>query len=262
MKFDPSYTQSWYEQLGAGEWDRWDQSPTTKLREKLFLHHLFAAVSKGGRVLDAGCGAGRFTAPMIQAGAKVTAFDLSPVQLKLARERAPGAADYVQGSITDLGAFPDASFDTTVCIGGAISYTFEQAGRAMSELVRVTKPGGRVVLSVLSLFGSIHGSLPGVLQFDAEDNERVVSTGDLPRDFDTPHECHLYRVEELRTLMEGAGFDEVVLAAPGFLTVAHKDLELPKEGTPEYEFLLRMELEASLENPGGGPHIIGIGRRA
>src|SRR6185437_12156558 len=54
----------------------------------------------GRRVLEAGCGAGQLTAWLVEHGAVVTAFDVSPVMAGLARERAAGRA---QVMVADLG---------------------------------------------------------------------------------------------------------------------------------------------------------------
>ena len=48
--------------------------------------------------------------------------------------------------ITDLSRFPDRSFD-----GGPLSYVFDRADDALAEMLRVTRPGGYVLLSVSSL---------------------------------------------------------------------------------------------------------------
>ena len=45
------------------------------------------------------------------------------------------------------------------------------------------------------------------------------------------------------------------LYANGWLSAAHT-VDLPEEGTPDWELLVDMELEASRESPGAGPHII------
>ena len=57
--------------------------------------------------------------------------------------------------IADLSIFTDESFDATVCYGGALSYLRGDAPRALSELVRVTKPGGTVFTGVMSLYGTM-----------------------------------------------------------------------------------------------------------
>lgn len=254
LPFDPEHTREHYDRYGEQEWDRWERTPGMRMQHAIFLHHLRARVRAGDRVLDAGCGAGRYTRELIAMGADVTALDLSPVQLALCRERAPGARDYVLGSVTELGACADESFDVTLALGGVLSYCFDQAPRAVSELVRVTKRGGTLGLSVMSLFGTIHHFLPGVLAIDAETNRRILETGDLPRDV-SGHECHMFRTDELRSLL--CALADVELFGPGWLTGPTATAIADER----WEYLLEAEIAASGEAPGAGPHILAWGRR-
>lgn len=102
-----------------------------------------ARVTAGTRVLDAGCGAGLLSLLASLRGARVTAFDASPGLLEVVRERLP-EAEVLQG---DLEALPreDASFDAAVAVN-SLFYAQDMA-RAMQELVRVVRLGGRVVVT-------------------------------------------------------------------------------------------------------------------
>jgi ubiquinone/menaquinone biosynthesis C-methylase UbiE len=259
MTFDPQYTAAWYDTLGAGEWDRWERSAGSKVQYRLYLHHLRRIVQAGSRVLDAGCGAGRFTCELVKLGAEVVALDLSPKQLELCRERAPGALDYVLGSVTAMPQFPTASFDVVLALGGPLSYCFDQALAALMEMRRVAKPRGQLMASVMNTLGSLHGFLPGVLQVDAATNARILRTGELTRKTNEGHECQMYRLEGFRNLLEKAGFIDIDIQAPGWLASVH-ELELPPEDDPQWRFLLDAELEASRESPAAGTHLIGFAR--
>ncbi|MFA5787225.1 MAG: class I SAM-dependent methyltransferase [Actinomycetota bacterium] len=260
MRFDPQHTASYYDQYGTSEWDRWEKNSYMRMQWRIFLHHLDRKVRKGDQVLDAGCGAGRFTRELIARGAKVTALDLSPVQLDLCRKNAPGAQAYLLGSVTDLGMLPDQPFDVVLALGGPISYCFDQAPQALGELLRVLRPGGWLGLSVMGVFGAIHNFLPGVLSLDAEVNREIVATGDLGRDVNSGHECHMFRVAELRELLERAGVDDILITASGWLSALH-EFDLPEEGTAEWHWLLQAELEASEESPGAGTHLMAWAKR-
>jgi len=260
MSFDPAYTASWYDEYGSREWDRWDRTALMKLQYEVYAHHLSKLVDKGDRVLDAGCGAGRFTKELITLGAEVVALDISSVQLDLCRERAPGAKEYLQGSITDLVTLEDESFDTVLALGGVLSYCFEQVETALSELNRVARAGAQVMLSVMNLFGTIHEYLPGVMRGDALANARWLQDGVLLRELNDGHECKLYRESELRELLRTAGFEDVRIEAPGWLAGVHK-LELPESGSPQWRYLLAAELAASREVPAAGTHLVAFARK-
>jgi len=254
-RFDPDYTRSYYDRYGDRESARWKSGPRSRMQHEIYSHHLRTRVGAGAHVLDAGCGPGTFTSLLLQLGARVVCLDLSPVQLAMCRAAAPGAESYELGSITDLSRFQDAAFDITLALGGPLSYCFEQAPEAVRELTRVTKPGGLVGLSAMSLAGTIHRFLPEVLKTPIDINRQILSTGDLPRVGSLAgHECHMFRPEELRQLLSSA-LESVELFASGWL-VLDENACVPAEGSDEWRWLLEAELVASQESPGAGTHMI------
>ena len=57
--------------------------------------------------------------------------------------------------IVELPRFSDCEFDAVICCGGPISYVLERADDAVAELLRITRPGGYLLLSVMSLLGRL-----------------------------------------------------------------------------------------------------------
>jgi len=258
MRFDREYVQSWYDEYGDQESRRWSKSPVARMQYEIYVRHLRQRVKPGDRVLDCGCGPGTYARVAMEIGARVTCLDLSPVQLEACRESIPGADDYVLGTITDLSRFADASFDVCLALGGPLSYCFDQVGCAIRELSRVTRPGGLVGVSVMSLHGSLHHHLRGVLAVPLELNRRIVASGDLPREV-SGNECHMFRVDELAALLTDAGLVDLELSASGFLASVG-GVDLPEIGSAECEWLLDAEWAASIESPGAGTHIIAWAR--
>ena len=104
---------------------------------KLVLHHL----GQCSRVLDLGCGKGRFARLVKQANpaARVVALDLAEAMLRVA----PSDLLRVSASMLDL-PFPDKTFD-----GLYATESLEHAvdiERAIAEMCRVLKPGGRLLI--------------------------------------------------------------------------------------------------------------------
>ena len=112
---------------------------------------LFRAHARDGaprRVLDAGCGTGEVASRLARLWpqASITGVDLIESHLDLARARYPdlaGRMDLRTADILDL-PFDDVSFDLTVC--RHVLQAVPDASRALTELVRVTRPGGRLHL--------------------------------------------------------------------------------------------------------------------
>lgn len=105
-----------------------------------------AIVQPGDTVLDIAAGAGNASIPAALAGATVTASDLTPELFDRGRERAAEQGvdlDWVTADAENL-PFETASFDTVIsCVG--IMFAPHHAASA-GELLRVTRPGGRIGL--------------------------------------------------------------------------------------------------------------------
>ena len=103
----------------------------------------------GRRVLEVGCGAAPCARWLRSEGAEVVAFDLSRRQLehvRAAEARTGIAVPYLQADVSAL-PFADRSFDVACSAFGAIPFVVDSA-RAMREVARVLRPGGRWVFSV------------------------------------------------------------------------------------------------------------------
>lgn len=105
-------------------------------------------IVKGMRVLDVGCGDGTTAIPIAKLGADVLGVDIARNLVKAGNERVKkeGIANctFQEGDATNLSALKDRSFDLVVSIFGVMF-----APRPMDvakELVRVTKPGGRIIM--------------------------------------------------------------------------------------------------------------------
>ncbi|WP_062485704.1 class I SAM-dependent methyltransferase [Candidatus Nitrospira inopinata] len=100
-------------------------------------------------ILDAGCGSCAKSVLLASKGFRVTAVDYSADALKLAKETiyAQGLADRVTLKQEDLLglSFPDRSFQYALCWG--VLMHIPDVQRALSELARIVKPGGILVLS-------------------------------------------------------------------------------------------------------------------
>jgi demethylmenaquinone methyltransferase/2-methoxy-6-polyprenyl-1,4-benzoquinol methylase len=95
-------------------------------------------------VLEVGCGTG-FTTTGIAAKAgqqNIIALDLTPEQMRKAMEKLP-EVQYIRGDAENL-PFRDSTFDSCISAGSIEYWPNPQKG--ISEMARVTKPGGKVVV--------------------------------------------------------------------------------------------------------------------
>lgn len=130
-KAAPYYETGWQRQLRPAQ-------------KKLISH---ADLQKGQSVLDISCGTGLVTLPIAKAVApvgKVTAIDLSEGMLEKARARANehkiNNISFQQMDAESLD-FAENSFDVVVCSLGLMYFPNPQ--KALQEMFRVLKPGGR-----------------------------------------------------------------------------------------------------------------------
>jgi SAM-dependent methyltransferase len=105
------------------------------------------ALRPGESVLDVACGTGNLAIPAARAGARVTGVDIAPNLIAQARLEARLARRTIDFDIGDAEALPygDDRFDTTVTMFGAM-FAYRPV-RAAAELLRVTRPGGRVAMA-------------------------------------------------------------------------------------------------------------------
>lgn len=142
MDFDKaadSYDQ-WYETaLG-----RFADAVETQLVLELF------PLQKGDLVLDAGCGTGNFSLKLARKGVRVIGVDISPAMLAVAREKA--ARQGLEISFREMDFckldFRPASFDAVLSV---TAFEFmPEPDQAYAELMRVLKPGGHLLIGVIS----------------------------------------------------------------------------------------------------------------
>jgi demethylmenaquinone methyltransferase / 2-methoxy-6-polyprenyl-1,4-benzoquinol methylase len=101
-----------------------------------------AEVGPGARALDVATGTGDLAVELARRGAEVTGLDFSERMLELARAKCP-QIEWVEGNALEL-SFADEEFDAVTVGFGARN--FSDLDRGLSEMVRVAKPGGRVVI--------------------------------------------------------------------------------------------------------------------
>lgn len=139
-----------YETLAEAFAAKVDTKPHNAFYERPATLSLLPDVS-GRRVLDAGCGPGAYSAWLLEHGATVTGFDVSPRMVELAHQRTGGRADLWVGDLAaPLSRVADASIDVVLC---PLTLEYVRDWHApLREFRRVLVPGGIVVVSVTHPF--------------------------------------------------------------------------------------------------------------
>ena len=102
------------------------------------------------KIIEVGAGTGRYSVTLAKEGVNVTAVELIQHNLEILKSKLDGSEPItaIQGNALDLSAFPDSSFDITLLLGPMYHlYTREEKLQALSEAVRVTKPGGYIFVA-------------------------------------------------------------------------------------------------------------------
>ena len=103
----------------------------------------------GDSALDAGTGSGNLAAALVRRGANVTGIDFCEPAFVLARQKAP-AATFMFGDLTRPLQFADASFDLVACSAVLHVLNRDEQRFAVTELARVLRPGGRLVITAFA----------------------------------------------------------------------------------------------------------------
>lgn len=271
--YQPESVSQYFDEYGAREWERLVRTPADEVSLYIHTHYLKKYISPSQKMLEIGAGAGRFTQILASLGAQIMVADISSVQLELNKKFSveygfrQAIIDWQQVDICDLSRFEPGSFDAVIAFGGPFSYVLDKRDLALSECLRVLKPEGLLLLSVMSLWGSAHGFLDGVLSIPPEANQKITSTGDItPATFPGRQRnfMHFFRASELLSWLEKAGLTVIDRSASNCLSLTwNESLKQIRGDADKWNELLRMELESCADEGclNMGTHMIAVARK-
>ena len=194
--------RAFYESFWAGLPD--DPEPWAWERRRSLL---LAEARRGERVLDLGCGAGRFVAALRRAGADPVGVEIAEAALERARRNAPGEDLRL---LEPDGSVPleHGSVDLVWC--SEVLEHVADVGHLLLEARRVLRPGGRLLVTV-----PFHGRLKGA----------AIALGRFDAHFD-PEGQHLrfFTRGSLDRTLRDAGFDDVRIELSGGLPLLRESL--------------------------------------
>jgi SAM-dependent methyltransferase len=270
---DREKIRAMYDGAGDKEWERLERDARGRVAFEVHRRFLSRYLTPSQHVLEIGAGPGRFTFVLADLGVTVEVTDFSQVQLDHNRSRVEGSdaeRAVVSRSLLDIcdtSRYADGSFDAVVAYGGPLSYAFEDAPEAVTGLLRILKPGGVLVASVMGLLGSWRYFLGGVVEetklYGDEANDLVFDTGDI-RHMPTGHTCKMFRSHEIVDLVNACGGEMLAMSASNWASLGDPELLSVLEDDPDqWARFLDKEVRACAE-PGavdGGTHILFAARR-
>jgi 2-polyprenyl-6-hydroxyphenyl methylase / 3-demethylubiquinone-9 3-methyltransferase len=141
-----------FDRLAARWWDADGESRPLHDLNPVRLNYIAERVTlKGMRVLDVGCGGGILSEALSRAGASVTAIDLAPRVLDVARLHLHESnlhVDYREIAVEELAREMPASFDAITCM--ELLEHVPDPGSVIGAIADLLKPGGRAFFSTLN----------------------------------------------------------------------------------------------------------------
>jgi SAM-dependent methyltransferase len=260
-----------YDRLGDEEWNRLTGTVAGRVSLEIHTRFIDRWLPAGARVLEIGAGPGRFTEILADRGCAIVVADLSPVQLDLNRRYIADtpAENCVQRreilDICDTSRYADGEFDAVVAYGGPLSYAFDFAAEALRGLLRVVKPEGVILASVISTLGTWRDKMPAITEWaeiHGEDaNDAILRTGDFRQAMtkDQSHLCRMFRWSEIAALVRDAGGVVLDGSASNWASLADADvLTRIESDSDRWRRFLDHEEDACRESGArdGGTHIL------
>lgn len=229
------------------------------------MHYIRRYLKKGMRVLEIGAATGRYSHALAQEGWQVDAVELLPRNIEQFRANTqPGEPVTIrQGNACDLHFLADSTYDMTLLLGPMYHlFTREEQHAALSEAIRVTKPGGVILAaycmgdaSILS-YGFIRGKIHEIIDKCMLDPE-TFETFSHPWDI-----FELYRREDIDALRSAFPVTRLhYVAADGYAN--HMRETLAAMDDKAYELFLRYHLATCerIEMTGYSHHTLDIFRK-
>ena len=167
------------------------------------------------KILEIGAGTGRYSVTLAKQGLNVTAVELVTHNLDILKSKLDGSEPItvLQGNALDLSVLPDDAFDLTMLLGPMYHlFTRQDKLQALTEAVRVTKPGGSILVAYCM-------NEPTVIQyvFGANHLQEVLEADLLTPDWhcvsDPKEVFDLVRTEDIASLDAEVPADRVKLVA-------------------------------------------------
>lgn len=154
MKRDLIKIEKAYDAIAEGYAEKFTGEHEKKPKDRELLQKFCQIIGNRKPVWDFGCGPGQTTGYVHNLGIEISELDISGKILEQARKNNPGIR-FQKGNILDL-EFNDNSVAGVVAFYAIVHFTKKQIIRALSEIFRVLKPGGLLLITFHIGDGTVH----------------------------------------------------------------------------------------------------------
>jgi ubiquinone/menaquinone biosynthesis C-methylase UbiE len=257
--YDSNVPRKYYDSFGEKEWTRLSRDCPGELLYHVHMDVFRSHVYSDASVLELGAGAGIFSKELVRLAGQLVVSDISEEQLAINKfkMRELGFKDRIHDfrilDITDLKGVSSDQFDIVICVGGALNYTFDKEQAAINEMLRVTKPGGTVIVGAVALFNSLMRYLAAVVeekkQFGIDATRWLMEKGIQDAEhYPVANEnfLHMMTSRDLDTLFASQKVQVIEKRAAGIFSLAGEEaLAQAKADQELWNLLLAKEIEFS-----------------
>ena len=198
--------QSWHDRYvdfsRANDLVLWD-------RKRITTEHILATVSPGGKILDAGCGAGNLAIELAELGYSVHGIDIAPSMIQLCNKKLSRLSgnnltcSFSTATLSEIGKAQEAQYDCVVGLG-LIEYQDDDR-MGIPDLASTLKPGGRLILTGPQRFSLSRGI--GLVNLGLKAHQCVLQlTGH--NNSGQNESIHKFTVRSLTKMVNALGFEQ------------------------------------------------------
>lgn len=216
-------------------------------------------VSGGASVIELGAGAGIFSKELAPLAGRLAVSDISQERLAINRSKMAELGirerieDFLILDITNLAGVGSDQYDVVTCVGGGLNYAFDREAAAITEMLRVTRLGGVLIVGVVALFNPLMRYLPAIVeekgQFGLAATAWLLETGIQDAEHypvASRNYLHMMQSRDLDALFAGRDVQMIEKRAAGVFSLAGDDaLQQAKADRELWDLILDKELAFS-----------------
>jgi SAM-dependent methyltransferase len=159
--------------------------------------------------------------------------------------------DFLVLDVVNMPTMESESFDCVVCIGGVINYLLEKELIGIEEMLRVLRPGGKLIIGAMSFIGASLFYLDGIREekglFGIDATKWLFDTGVQDEEhYPVPgkHYVHMMRSTEMDALFSNFPVKVVERSSAGLFSQSGNDaLENARQDKAFWELIVKQEIE-------------------